>query len=76
MRGDMYSWLLLVSAILLLILIPFAPQLVRLRIRILKWLNWNWAVRTLEDQFPAWVLFFRILLFVIAMVLLYLRSAQ
>ena len=72
----MSSWLLVISAILLLILVPFAPQLVRLRIRILRWLGWNWAVRTLENHFPAWVLFFRIMLFVVAAAMLYLGWTQ
>ena len=74
--GVLYSWLLVVGAILLLILIPFAPQLVRLRIRTLKWLQWNWAVRTHENHFPAWVLFFRIMLFVVAAVMLYFGWTQ
>ena len=46
-------------AILSLILIPLAPQLVRLRIRILRWLHWNWAVNLLEKHFDGWVLFLR-----------------
>lgn len=67
----MHSWLLVGLAILSLILIPFGPQLLRIRIRILRWLNWNWAVHVLEDHFPAWVLSLRILLLIIAVVLLY-----
>jgi hypothetical protein len=58
-------------AILLLILIPLAPKLLRIRIRFLRWLHWNWAVNLLEKHFDGWVLFFRIILFVIAAVLLY-----
>ena len=72
----MDTWLLFVIAIVLLILIPFVPQLVRLRIRILKWLHWNWAVNLLENHFPARVLFFRIALFVIAAVLLFFGWTQ
>ncbi len=56
--------------IVLLILIPLAPKLVRLRTRFFKWLHWNWAVNLLEKNFDGWVLFFRIVLFVIAAVLL------
>ena len=63
----MYAWLL---AILLLILIPFVPRLVRLRIRFLRWIGWNWAVELLESHFQGWVIFFRIILLVIAAVLL------
>ena len=66
----MYS-VLFALAFLFLILIPFAPQLVRFRIRILRWLHWNWAVNLLEKRFDVWVWFFRIVLFVIAAVLLY-----
>jgi hypothetical protein len=54
-----------------LILVPLAPQLVRLRIRFLKWLRWNWAVNLLEKHFNGWVLFLRIALIVVAAVLLY-----
>ena len=64
-------YVLFALAILALILIPIAPTLVRLRIRFFKWLHWNWAVNLLEKHFDAWVLFFRILLFVIAVVLLF-----
>lgn len=67
----MWTWLLFSIAVILLVLIPFAPQLVRLRIRILRWLNWNWAVNLLESHFHGWVTFFRTVLFVLAAVLLY-----
>jgi hypothetical protein len=64
--------MLFALAILSLILIPFAPKLVRLRIRILRWLHWDWAVNLLEKQFDGWVWFFRIVLLVIAAVLNYI----
>ena len=72
----MYTWLLFVVAVLFLILIPFAPQLVRLRIRFLRWLHWNWAVNLLESHFQGWVLFFRIILFFIAAVFFYIGWTQ
>lgn len=72
----MRTWLVFPIAVLFLILIPFAPQLVRLRIRILRWLHWNWAVNLLESHFQGWVVFFRILLFVIATVLFYIAWTQ
>ena len=72
----MHAWLLFIVAILLLILIPFAPQLVRLRIRFLKWLHWKWAVNLLESHFQGWVLFFRIILLFIAAALLYIGWTQ
>ena len=68
----MDSGLLFALAILSLILIPFAAKLVRLRIRILKLIHWNWAVNLLEEHFDDWVLIFRMILFVIAVVLLFI----
>jgi hypothetical protein len=67
----MYT-VLFALAILSLILIPFAPTLVRLRIRILTWFHWSWAVNLLEKNFDGWVWFFRIVLLVIAVVLFYI----
>ena len=72
----MHTGLLFTIAILFLILIPFAPHLVRVRIRILRWLHWNWAANLLENHFLGWVLFFRIVLFVIAAVLFYIGWTQ
>ena len=66
----MYTWLLFIFAICFLILIPLAPQLLRLRLRFLRWLHWNWAVNLLESHFQSWVVFLRTLLFVIAAFLL------
>lgn len=40
----MVTWLFYGIAVLCLILIPFTPSLVRIRIRILRWLGWQWAV--------------------------------
>ena len=67
----MYPWLLFAIAILFLILIPFAPTLIELRLKFLRWLNWNWAANLLESYFQGWVMFLRIVLFVIAALLLY-----
>ncbi len=72
----MNTWLLFVLAILALILVPFAPSLVRLRIRFLRWLHWNWAVNLIESHFGGWVMFVRIILSVIAALLLYIGLAQ
>ena len=58
-------------AIVSLILIPLMPKLVRLRIRILRWLHWNWAANLLEKYFDGWVLTFRVILFMVAAALLY-----
>lgn len=53
-------------AVLFLVLIPIAPQLVRLRIRGLRWLRWDRAANLLENHFEGWVLFLRILMFGLA----------
>ena len=66
----MFSALFFALAALCVILIPFAPQLVRLRISIMRWLNWNWAVNLLESNFDGWVTFFRIVLAVLAVMFL------
>ena len=61
--------LLFTLAILALILIRVAPELMRLRIRFFKWLHWTWAARVTEEHFERWVLFFRIFLLGLAVVL-------
>ena len=62
------NWLFFVIAFLLLTLIPFMPKLLRLRIRVLRWLHWTWVANLLEDHFQTWVLIFRIVLIVAAAV--------
>lgn len=66
----MVTWLSLLCALLFLLLIPLAPWLIRLRIRLMRWLNLPWAVRLLERHFKTWVLFLRIVLLVLAAILL------
>ncbi|MFT4541437.1 MAG: hypothetical protein ACI841_000275 [Planctomycetota bacterium] len=58
-------------AVLSVVMIPLAPKLILIRIRMLKWLNWSWAVNLLEKYFDEWVLFARIILLVIAVWLFY-----
>ncbi len=58
-------------ALVLLVLIPFAPKLLRLRIRVFRWLQWSWAANLLENHFQLWVLAFRIILIVATAVFLY-----
>ena len=65
----MYA-VLFAFAILSLVLLPLVPKLLRLRVRFLRWLRWNWAADLIEKRFDGWVLFFRILLCVISAVLL------
>ena len=67
----MLTLLLFALAILSLALIPFAPQLLRLRLRFLRWIHWDWAANLLEESLDRWVMLFRIALIVIAAGLLY-----
>ena len=66
----MDTWLPFVIAILSLILIPLVPKLLRLRVRCRRWLGWDWGANLLENHFRGWVLFVRIVLFVVSVVLL------
>ena len=36
-------------AILVVALMPLVPKAVRLRIRVLRWIGWNWAANLLAD---------------------------
>lgn len=67
----MSNWLLFLFAAIFLILIPLVPKLVRLRIRFMRWIHWEWAARLLEDHFQGWCWFFRIVFFVVAAALFY-----
>ena len=64
----------LALAILLLLLVPFAGKLVRLRIRILRWLKWNRMAELLESNIRVVVLVARILLVAMAILLFILWS--
>ena len=61
--------LLFALAILVLILIPVAPTMVRLRLGFFRWIHWTWAVSVIEEHFERWVLFVRIVLLGLAVVL-------
>ena len=67
----MVAGLLLALGVLALILIPIAPKLVRLRIRFFRWIHWNWAANLLETYFQRWVVFFRVVLSLIGLALLF-----
>ena len=67
----MAKWLLFLFAVLILALIPFVPELVRLRIRFLRWIRWTWAADLLDDHFAGWCWFFRVALALVAIALLY-----
>ena len=60
----------LVAAVAVLgALATVAPKLMRLRIKVFKWIHWTWAVRVLEEHFERWVLVIRIVLLGLAVVL-------
>jgi len=52
--------------ILSLAVMPLVPKAVRLRIRVLRWIGWNWAANLLEKYFDDWVIFGRIVLVIMA----------
>ena len=56
-------------AILVVALMPLVPHAVRLRIRVLRWIGWNWAANLLEKNFDDWVMFGRVVIVVMAIVL-------
>ena len=58
-------------AILAIVLIPLAPNLLRFRIRFFRWVHWDWAANVLEKYFDGFVLGIRIGLFFVAVALLY-----
>ncbi len=58
-------------ALVALTLIPFARPLIRLRIKILRWFRWTWAVNLLEKHFERWVVIVRVILFLVAVALFY-----
>ena len=66
----MDTWLPLGFVLFCLVLIPFARKLVELRIAILKKLHLDWGVQIMEAHFDGWVMFFRVVLFVIAGILI------
>ena len=72
----MSNWLLLLLATLSLVCVPVTPQLLRLRVRLLRWLKWNWAADLLEKYFPRWVILVRIVLIIIALTLCYFAWPQ
>lgn len=64
----MGSWFPWVVVLLALALAVIMPKLLRLRLRVLKWMHWTWAVNLLEEHFDFWVLFGRVMLLVVAVV--------
>ncbi|MDE0691035.1 MAG: hypothetical protein OXI55_02185 [Gammaproteobacteria bacterium] len=67
----MAKWLLFLFAAVVLALIAWVPELVRFRIRFLRWIHWTWAADMLDDHFTGWCWFFRAALASVAIVLFY-----
>ena len=67
----MAKLLLVPFAVLVLLLIPLVPELVRLRIRFLRWIHWTSAANLLDDHFAGWCWFYRVALGVVAIALLF-----
>lgn len=58
-------------AIFALVLVPFIPRLLRLRIRFFQWIHWQWAVDVHKKYFDGLVVGIRIALVLGAALLLY-----
>lgn len=67
----MENWLVVLFGVSLLILLPWIPKLLLLRIRFFRWIRWEWAAKNLEDHFQGWSWFVRVVFFVIAVGLIY-----
>ena len=63
-------------AVLLIVIFPFIPKLLMLRLKIFKKIGWDWGVRMLENHFDAWVLAGRIAIAMALLILvaIYLQS--
>jgi hypothetical protein len=62
----------LILAALMLALIPIVPQMIRLRIAVLRVLHWNWLADVHEKDFGGWVAVVRIIMAAIALVMIVL----
>ena len=59
----------LIVAAILLVLIPLVPQLLRIRIALLRKIRWTWLADLNERNFGGFVIASRIIMLVIAAVL-------
>lgn len=62
-------------AVIAFALIPIVPQIMRLRIRVLRWLHWRWMADLHQNHFVAFVLAARLILAVVGAALLVLGFA-
>ena len=70
-RNLMTLLLFVLLAALVLALIPLVPELVRLRIRFLRWIRWTSAADVLDNHFAGWCWFYRAVLGLVAIGLLF-----
>jgi hypothetical protein len=65
----------IIIAALMILLIIMAPQLMSLRIKVLRFLRWNWLAEFHERHFKGLVLGARIAMGIVFVVLVYLGIA-
>jgi hypothetical protein len=68
---DKQSYYLIIAAILF-VLIPLVPHMLRLRIKVLRWLHWNWLADRHERHLGGLVTAVRIIFLAIAVYLVWL----
>lgn len=62
--------LFIAVGVVLLALIPIVPLMLRFRIKVLRWLHWNWFAELFERNFRSFTLAARLILLVGGLVLL------
>jgi len=60
----------IILAVVLSLVLPLVPQMVRLRIRVLQWLGWNRLAAFHEEGFRRIVLVVRLIMLAIILLLL------
>ena len=69
----MADFLVVLTGGLFLVIIPLIPKLLRLRLRFLRWIRWEWAAKRLEKHFQGQTWLLRILFFVVGIHFFYLH---
>ncbi len=62
----------LILAAILFALVPFVPQMLRVRVAMLRWLRWNWLADRHERHIGGLTMAARIILLALAAYLVYL----
>ncbi len=66
----------LIVAAILFVLIPLVPQMMRLRISVLRWLRWTWLADRHERHIEGLVTAVRIILLALAVYLVVLAFSE